>query len=199
MTEYIVWVGGKHPWDSCYQSEVGGVKLTLEQKAKYFEEDEDGFIIFNADVISEQTDWRNEGAELPTWDTITDGSIGWGAYTDQLLGVCKTDDEDNPIYLRDVRDCPIRTYAEPRIENEDDVYIFYNSNEKGNFLGTFELPDGEVFDSKKLIVETTLVIDEFEIVTDVIYAGQALCMSGDTVGKGVDWYVYYKGNATSFK
>ena len=199
MTEYTVWVGGKHPWDRCYQSEVGGVRLTPEQKQKYFKEDDDGFIIFDADVLAEQTDWRNEGADLPTWDTITDGCIGWGAFTDQLLGVCKTDDEDNPIYLRNVHDCPLRVYAEPRVEDEEDVYIFYNSYEKGNFAGTFDLPDGEMFDPQKLVVEVTSVINEFEIVTDVIYKGESLGMGGDTTGKGVDWYVYYKGNAETFK
>jgi hypothetical protein len=199
MTEYTVWVGGQHPWDRSYQSEVGGVKLTPEQKKKYFFKEPDGSIAFDPEVLTVQTDWRNTGAELPTWDTITDGCIGWGAFADQILGVCKSGDEDNPLFLREIKDCPLRVFMEPRVEDTEDVYIFYNSYEKGNFTGVFELPDNDRFDPSRLVVEATSVINEFELVTDVYYNGEALYMGGDTTGKGVDWYVYHNGNAIPFK
>jgi hypothetical protein len=196
--EYTIWIGGEYPDDRCYQSKVGGVRLDREQKEKYFKKTNEGYIVFNAEALTVQTDWRNTGAELPTWDTITDGGIGWGAHTDQMLGVCKSGDEDNPIFLREIKDCPYRVYMEPKVKDLDDVYIFYKSYEKGSFTGVFELPDDDWFDPSKLVVDVISVMNEFEIVVDVFYKGNGIYMSGSTVSEGVDWYVYHNDEATNF-
>ena len=219
MTEYTIWVGGEHPWSRSYLGEIGAQELTQEQIDKYFTFDEDGEIDFDSDVISEQTDAWGEGeADLPTWDTITDGCIGWGAYTDQTVGVCKSEDEENPIFTSDVESLCYYT-AEEIEENDEDVqesesalveyvdeldcpsgvWILYNSVEKGGYQGTFELPDDEEFDPKKLVIEVRQIAETFSIVTGARYNGEDIQMEGDTDGKGIDWYVCYQDQVIKFK
>jgi len=217
MTEYTIWVGGQHPWSRSYLGEIGAEQLTQEQVDKYFTFDEDGEIDFDSDVIAEQTDaWSEEETDLPNWDTITDGCLGWGAYTDQMVGVCKSEDEENPVFTADVESLCYYT-AEEIAENSEDlttaivqyeeelcspsgVWILYNSYEKGSYQGTFELPDDEEFDPAKLVIEVRHIAEEsFNIVTGARYGDIDIDMSGDSDGKGIDWFVCYRDQVIRFK
>jgi len=219
MTEYTIWVGGERSWQRSYLGEIGAVELTSEQVEKFFTFDEDGEIQFDAEVISEHVhSWGKEDPELPTWDTITDGCLGWGAYTDQYVGVCRSDDDENPLFLKEVEDDLARyTVAEiaDKLHEEDEqesavceyideldspegVWMLYHSIEKGGYEGTFELPDDEEFDPKKLVIEVRDIADNFNIVTGARYNGEDIEMTGDTDGKGIDWYIYHNGELSSF-
>lgn len=219
MTEYTIWVGGDHPWSRSYLGEIGAQELTKEQIEKYFTFTEDDEIEFDHDLIAEKTDaWSDEESDLPTWDTITDGCMGWGAYTDQTVGVCKTEDDENPVFVSDVESLTYYTSEEitngmpqedeqdtaiVRYEEELDyptgVWILYNSYEKGAYQGTFELSDDEEFDPTKLVIEVRTIADNFNIVIGATYNGEDIEMSGDSDGKGIDWYVYYKDQLISFR
>jgi len=219
MTEYTIWVGGDHPWSRSYLGEIGAQELTQEQIDKYFTFNEDGEIDFDHDLVAEKTDaWGDEESDLPTWDTITDGCMGWGAYTDQTVGVCKTEDDENPVFVSDVESLTYYTSEEitngmpqedeqdtaiVRYEEELDyptgVWILYNSYEKGAYQGTFELSDDEEFDPTKLVIEVRTIADNFNIVIGATYNGEDIEMSGDSDGKGIDWYVYYKDQLISFR
>ena len=218
MTEYTIWVGGERSWQRSYLGEIGAVELTSEQVEKFFTFDEDGEIQFDAEVISEHVhSWGKEDPELPTWDTITDGCLGWGAYTDQYVGVCRSDDGENPILLTDVESLGYYTASEiedgmpvedeqesavceyvNELNNPDGVWMLYHSIEKGGYEGTFELPDDEEFDPKKLVIEVRDIADNFNIVTGARYNGEDIEMTGDTDGKGIDWYIYHNGELSSF-
>ena len=218
MTEYTIWVGGERSWQRSYLGEIGAVELTSEQVEKFFTFDEDGEIQFDAEVISEHVhSWGKEDPELPTWDTITDGCLGWGAYTDQYVGVCRSDDDENPILLTDVESLGYYTASEiedgmpvedeqesavceyvNELNNPDGVWMLYHSIEKGGYEGTFELPDDEEFDPKKLVIEVRDIADNFNIVTGARYNGEDIEMTGDTDGKGIDWYIYHNGELSSF-
>ena len=198
MTEYTIWVGGDHPWSRSYLGEIGAERLTEEQVAKYFTFDEDGEIEFDQDLIAEKVDcWEPDQTDLPTWDTITDGCLGWGAYTDQMVGVCRSDDEETPLLLKDVDEVP--TEEEEELDYPEGVWMLYNSCEKGGYSGTFELPDGEEFDENKLVLHTRLINGGFNIVVGATYDGQDIEMSGDTDGKGIDWYIIHKDQCVMFK
>jgi hypothetical protein len=199
MAFYTIWVGGERSWHRSYLAEIGGEKLTKEQVAKYFTFDKQGGIEFDQDLIAEKTDWNCENSDLPTWDTITDGCMGWGAYTDQMLGVCRIDDEDNPLVLREVCEFKQNVFEEFEDYESDDVWILYNSYEKGGYQGTLELPDNEEFDPEKLVVDVTDITGEFYIVTGASYNGIDIYMEGDSTGKGIDWYVYHKGEIYNFR
>ena len=219
MTEYTIWVGGEHPWSRSYLGEIGAQELTKEQIEKYFTFTEDDEIEFDHDLVAEKTDaWSDEESDLPTWDTITDGCMGWGAYTDQTVGVCKTEDDENPVFTADVEHLTYYTSQEiadstPKEDEQDTaivqyeeeldyptgVWILYNSYEKGAYQGTFELPDDEEFDPTKLVIEVRTIADNFNIVTGATYNGEEIEMSGDSDGKGIDWYVYYKDQLISFR
>lgn len=219
MTEYTIWVGGEHPWSRSYLGEIGAVELTEEQIKKYFTFNEEGEIDFDRDLLSEKTDaWGDQETDLPTWDTITDGCMGWGAYTDQYIGVCKSEDDDTPVFLADVESLTYYTNDEildkaPE-ENEEDtaivkyeeeldypsgVWILYHSIEKGSYQGTFELPDDEEFDPKKLVIDVRQIAETFNIVTGATYNGEDIEMSGDSDGKGIDWYVCYRDEVIQFR
>ena len=218
MTEYTIWVGGERSWQRSYLGEIGAVELTSEQVEKFFTFDEDGEIQFDAEVISEHVhSWGKEDPELPTWDTITDGCLGWGAYTDQYVGVCRSDDDENPILLTDVESLGYYTASEiedgmpvedeqesavceyvNELNNPDGVWMLYHSIEKGGYEGTFELSDDEEFDPKKLVIEVRDIADNFNIVTGARYNGEDIEMTGDTDGKGIDWYIYHNGELSSF-
>jgi hypothetical protein len=219
MTEYTIWVGGEHPWARSILGEIGAEELSKEQIEKYFTFNENDEIDFDHHLLSEKTDiWGDEKSDLPTWDTITDGCIGWGAYTDQTVGVCKTDDDENPIFISQVENLSYYTkeeiFEETYIEDECDsaiveyeeeldypsgVWILYNSIEKGAYQGTFELSDDEEFDPKKLVIEIRQIAETFSIVTGARYNGEDIMMEGDTDGKGIDWYVCYKDQVIQFK
>lgn len=219
MTEYTIWVGGDHPWSRSYLGEIGAVELTEEQIEKYFSFSEEGEIDFDQDLVAEKTDaWGDQETDLPTWDTITDGCFGWGAYTDQIVGVCKTEEDENPIFTADVERLTYYTNNEildnaPE-ENEEDtavveyedeldypsgVWILYNSYEKGGYTGTFELPDDEEFDPKKLVIQVRQIAEMFNIVVGARYNGEDIEMSGDSDGKGIDWYVCHKDQVIRFR
>jgi hypothetical protein len=79
------------------------------------------------------------------------------------------------------------------------VWIVYNSYERGGYEGQFELPDDQEFDPSKLKIHVTEVAECWTIVSSIEYNGEDVYCEGDTTGKGIDWYVYYKGNLHSFK
>ena len=219
MTEYTIWVGGDHPWNRSYLGEIGAVELTKEQVDKYFTFDDEGCIEFDKDLVAEKTDcWDSEETDLPTWDTITDGCLGWGAYTDQTVGVCKTGEEDKPIFKTDVeslgyysaeeiqKGMPAEDEYEGTIcEYEEElgyppgVWMLYNSYEKGGYAGTFELPDDVEFDPSKLVVHTRTIAESFSIVVGASYNGEDIEMTGDSDGKGIDWYILYQDNLINFR
>jgi hypothetical protein len=220
MTEYTIWVGGDHPWSRSYLGEIGAQELTQEQIDKYFTFNEDGEIDFDHDLVAEKTDaWGDEESDLPTWDTITDGCMGWGAYTDQTVGVCKTEDDENPVFVADVENLTYYTSEDiangvPKEDEQDTaivqyeeelcfptgVWILYNSYEKGGYQGTFELPDDEEFDPTKLVIEVRQIAEEsFNIVTGATYNGEDIEMSGDSDGKGIDWFVCYRDQVIRFR
>lgn len=220
MAEYTIWVGGEQPWGRSYLGEIGAVELSKEQIEKFFTFDEDGDIEFDSDVIAEHSAeaWGSDNPELPTWDTITDGCLGWGAYTDQYVGVCNTEDDENPLFLAEIENLPY--YSAEQIADEmpaedehtsavcectdelsepEGVWMLYHSIEKGGYQGTFELPDNEEFDPKKLVIEVRQIADTFSIVTGARYGDMDIDVSGDTDGKGIDWYIYHNGELHSFR
>lgn len=218
MTDYTIWVGGERSWQRSYLGEIGAVELTDEQIEKFFTFDEDGEIQFDSQLIAEHVhSWGKDDPELPTWDTITDGCLGWGAYTDQYLGVCDSEDDENPIFLKELDDLTFYTNEEilngvpqedeqdtaicrytEELDYVDGVWMLYHSIEKGGYEGNFELPDDEEFDPTKLVVEVRQIADRFSIVTGATYNGEDIEMTGDTDGKGIDWYIYYHGELIPF-
>ena len=219
MKRYTIWVGGNHPFDRCYFSELGAVELTTEQIEKYFSFDDEGNIMYDKDLLCEVTEWETRKDDMPTWDTITDGSLFWGPYADdQKIGVCVEGDEDNPVFLEDIS--TFAWYSPEDIENnapEDDevdtaigclinefspssgVWILYNSYERGGYVGEFELPEDEEFDPKQLVITINEVAESWSIVSGATYKGEDIYFDGDTIGKGIDWYVYYNYDLECFR
>jgi hypothetical protein len=221
MTKYKVWIScGDSPWHRTYFNELGAVQLHKEQIEKYFSFDENGDIEFDADILSEEInrDWDDSERDFPTWDTITDGCICWGPDSaDQNIGVCLADDEENQIWMKSITELPYYTkedieeglpedeeYKGPfarihyEMDNTEGVWIFYNSYERGSYIGELELPDDEEFDSSKLVVTLNEVAECWTIVSGIEYDGEDIYCDGDTIGKGIDWYVYYKGELKDF-
>jgi hypothetical protein len=222
MTTYKIWVSsGEDSFARTYFNELGAVQLTQEQVDKYFTFTEDGDIEFDQDLIAEETDrdWNDPEKDLPTWDDITDGCLCWGPdVDDQNIGVCLADDEDTQIWVKPISALTYYTaedienslhYEEDpgnaiacyhsEMEDTDGVWILYNSYERGGYIGEFELPDDEQFDPSKLVVNLTEVAESWTVVSGMEYNGEDIYCDGDTIGKGIDWYVYYKGNVYSFK
>ena len=222
MAKYNVWIScGESSWHRTYFNELGAVRLTQKQVDKYFTFDEDDQIHFDADLIAEETDrdWNDPEKDLPTWDEVTDGCICWGPDTDdQNIGVCLADDEENQIWVSPINQ--LTWYSKEEIEegvpqqdkvdnaigrifyemnDSEGVWILYNSYERGSYIGEFELPDDVEFDPKKLIVTINEVAECWTIVTGIEYDGEDIYCDGDTIGKGIDWHVYYKGELESFK
>ncbi len=219
MVKYNIWIScGENSSCRTYFNELGAVQLTQEQVEKYFTFDD--VIQFDSDLLAEKTDVWGEEIDFPTWDTITDGCIGWGPDTDdQNIGVCLADDEEETqIWMSPINQ--LTWYSKEEIEggvpqedkvdtavgrifyemNEPEgVWILYNSYERGSYIGEFELPDDVEFDPKKLVVNVTEVADSWTIVTGIEYDGEDIYCDGDTIGKGIDWYVYYRGQLESFK
>ncbi len=222
MKKYTVWIScGNSPWDRTYFNELGAVQLTQEQVSKYFTFSEEGEIQFDSDVLCEETDrdWNDPEKDLPTWDDVTEGCICWGPdAADQFIGVCLEEDEENQIWTSPIEQLPYytsddieeelhiqeqHTDAIARIVSEmdgaDGVWIFYNSYERGSYTGQFELPDDVEFDSSKLVVRLTEVAETWTIVSSIEYDGEDIYCDGDTMGKGIDWHVYHKGELYNFK
>ena len=198
MAEYTIWVGGERPWNRSYLGEIGGVELSQEQVNKYFTFGKDGKPEFDRDLIADKVDvWDEKEADFPTWDTITDGCMRWGAYTDQLVGVCKTGEEEAPVFLKDVEEVP--AYEEYEFINPDGVCVLYNSCEKGGYSGTFTLPDDEKFDEKNLKLQIRVIEECFSIVVGATYKGEDICMEGDSDGKGIDWFIVHNDHLVRFK
>jgi hypothetical protein len=222
MKKYTVWIScGNSPWDRTYFNELGAVQLTQEQISKYFTFSESGEIEFDSDVLSEETDrdWNDPEKNLPTWDDVTEGCLCWGPDADdQYVGVCLAEDDENQIWVKSIEELPYytsndiqeglhiqeeHTGAIARIISEldepDGVWIVYNSYERGSYVGEFELPDDVQFDPSKLVVNLSEVAESWTVVTGFEYDGEDIYCDGDTMGKGIDWYVYYKGQLHSFK
>ena len=222
MTTYKIWISsGDDSFARTYFNELGAVQLTQEQVDKYFTFDEDGKIEFDQDLIAEETDrdWNDPEKNLPTWDDITDKCLCWGPdVDDQNIGVCLDENEDTQIWVKPLsaltyytsediengvhnKEYPDDAVACIRyeLENSDGVWIVYNSYERGGYVGDFELPDGEEFDPSKLIVHLTEVAECWTIVSGIEYNGEDIYCDGDTIGKGIDWHVYYKGGLYGFK
>lgn len=219
MAFYTIWVGGEHPWSRSYLGEIGAEKLSDEVVEKYFEINEEDEISFDEELLSEKVDlWDEDQTDLPTWNTITDGCMGWGAYTDQYVGVCEVDKEDHPLLLTMVNELPWYTAHEIKEgqhhedDNEgavaeyeeelsfpDSVWMLYNSCEKGGYSGEFEIPDGEKFYPDRLVLYVKQINEDFEIVVGANYDGEDIEMTGDTDGKGIDWYICYKDQRIGFK
>lgn len=225
MATYNVWISsGNNSWARTYFNELGAVQLTQEQVDKYFTFDEEGNIEFDAEQLAEETDrtYDDPEADLPNWDTITDGCICWGPDADdQNIGVCLAgdeDDEEKQIWIKPIT--LLTYYTQEEIENgvpqeneEDDaiayisyelintegVWLLYNSYERGGYIGQFELPDDEEFDPTKLVVYLTEVAETWTIVSGIEYNGNDIYCDGDTMGKGIDWHVYYNNELHSFK
>lgn len=222
MTKYTVWIScGDSPNHRCYFSELGAEALGEDQIKKYFDFTEDDEIQFDSDTLCEASDkdWNEPDRDFPTWDTITDGSICWGPDADdQFIGVCLSDDEEEkPIYVKSLSELPWFTKEELEDDPEcltecsqyakisyelpmnESVQIVYNSYERGSYIGEFEITDEEEFDPKKLVVNITEVADSWNIVSGIEYDGEDVYCDGDTIGKGIDWYVYYQGELYKFK
>ena len=222
MTKYKVWISsGESPYHRTYFNELGAVQLSQEQVDKYFTFSPDGKIQFDEDEVSEATerDYDDPEADLPTWDTITDGCICWGPDAeDQYIGVSLEDDDENAIWSKLITTLPY--YTSDEIENNliveeecddgivcinfqmeapDGVWMLYNSYERGNYIGELELPDDEEFDPSKLVVNLTEVADAWTVVNSIEYNGEDIYCDGDTIGKGIDWYIYHNDNLQSFK
>jgi len=222
MTKYTVWIScGDSPNHRCYFNELGAEALSEEQINKYFTFDEEDKIEFNSEVLCEASDkdWDEPDKDFPTWDTITEGSICWGPDADdQYIGVCLSEDEDeNPIYLKLIHALPWLTSEELKENSEyltenpeyakisyelpldESVQIVYNSYERGSYIGEFEISDDKEFDPSKLVVNISEVADSWNIVTGIEYDGEYVYCDSDTMGKGIDWHVYHKGNLYNFK
>lgn len=222
MTKLKVWIScGDSPWARTYFNEIGAVELTKEQIEKYFTFDEDGEIDFDTEVLSEavQRNYDDPESDFPTWDTITDGCLGWGPdVDDQYVGVSLEDDDDTLVWHQKISE--LTYYSSEEIENndpkeneedgaiarifydletsKDGVWVLYNSYERGGYSGELELPDGEEFDPSKLIVSLTEIAENWTIVSGIEYDNEEIYCEGDTIGKGIDWYIYYNDNLSSF-
>lgn len=217
MTDYTIWFGGENSWDTCYLAEIGAVKLTEEQISKYFTFNENGKIEFDKEVIVDKINESEETDDFPNWLTITDNSLYWGPYVDQNVGVCISNNDDNPIFTEmvdnlahyskneilqnipqeeDQQETAICELTE-ELEYSEGVWIVYNCYEKGGYSGTFSIPDEEEFDSKKLVVEVVEIANNFNVVYGARYNNEDISMEGDSIGKGVDYYLYYQGELIS--
>jgi hypothetical protein len=219
MAFYTIWVGGERPYGRSYLGEIGAERLSDEVVKKYFKINEEDEISFDEELLSEKVNlWDEDEADLPTWNTITEGCMGWGAYTDQYVGVCKVDEENNTLMLQMVDELPWYTPQEIKdgehyeddlegavaeYEQElfcpDSVWMLYNSCEKGGYSGEFEIPDDEKFCAEKLVLYVKQINEDFEIVVGANYDGVDIEMTGDTDGKGIDWYICYKDQRVGFK
>ena len=194
MTTYNFWVGGDDYGSSTYCGETGAVRLTEEQIEKYITIDEDG-ISFDEELISNILNEYDEDddTEFPTWSTITDGCLGWGAYTDQMIGVVEEDSEE-PVFLEQVEELEEETEVSVDVDDElkydqEGIWVVYHSAEKGGYGGSLDI-EGE-FDPSKLSVNMLRVADSYTVVNGISYDGEDVDLEGDTTGKSLEFFIYY--------
>lgn len=197
MTTFNVWIGGDNYGDSTYCGETGAVRLTQEQIDKYITIDEDG-VTFDSEVLLNiinecEEDGQEDDTEFPTWSTITDECMGWGAYIDQKIGVVEEDSEE-PVFVEDIEDLELEEEVTFECNHElkydqEGVWLVYHSADKGGYGGSLDI-DGE-FDPSKLTIHTLNVAEEFTIVSGLEYDGEGIDLEGDTTGKSLDFYIFF--------
>ena len=133
MTTYNFWVGGNDYASSTYCGETGAVRLTEEQIDKYITIDDEDGISFDEELISNiLNDYdEDDDTDFPTWSTITDGCLGWGAYTDQMIGVVEEDSEE-PVFLEQVEELEDETEVSVDVDDElkydqEGIWVVYHS------------------------------------------------------------------------
>ncbi len=219
--KYTIWIASEAYSSGAYIGEIGAIELSQDQINAYFSFSGKGDIAFNKDFLAQQCDQPSiEGTSLPSWDTITDGSVemAYGPYADQVVGVCRNGEEE-PVFSSRIED--LIHYHADDIENASSsdfqesitpcvcitdefgspagVWMFYNSMEKGQFLGTFELPDEESFNPKLLLIHTREFAGNFPVVTGIAYNSVDIEFQWDADGKGVDWYIFHNDGFEQFK
>jgi hypothetical protein len=174
---YIVWVGGERSWHRSYLAETEMLELPSEHLE-----------LSNEELYDLYTDWDKGHRE-----ELENGCCGWGPYTDQLLGVCKADDEDNPLCLIDIEEELLLDRTDYVKEFPKKKAIIAHHYEKGGWSGEFELPADEVFNPDLLRINVVNAVDSFFIINGVTYNGMDIYCEGDSTGKGCDHYVYEDG------
>jgi hypothetical protein len=208
MAKYEVWIGGENPWSRSYTGEYGAIKLTDAQIARWlpdYGKVDSEYVEFDGEAWAEAItsfDDTDDPTDLPNYNEITDGCIGYGAYTDQTVGVAGEDDEI--IYSADFSDLWRDEDVEPDhadsvfswTDNEDHlegVWIVYNAYNKGGWGTTIELPDDEEFDPSLLKFDVLNVEGFTEICTGFSYNGESYFDDSDTDGKGIDYHLVVDG------
>ena len=210
MAKYQVWIGGENPWSRSYTGEVGGVKLTDEQIARWlpdYGKTDPENIHVDAEAWMERIssfDDSDEPTDLPGYNEVTGDCFGYGAYTDQTFGVATENDEvihswdygeierDEDVEGDDEYDGPVHTFIDDESHLEG-VWILYNSYSKGGWGTTIELPDGEEFDASKLRFEIKNIEGFNEVCTSFSYDGVDHFDDSDTDGKGIDYFLVVDG------
>jgi hypothetical protein len=214
MTTYTVWVGGENSWNRSYGAEVGFLPLTQAQIDQWIPEDIDDI---ETEVISERVcnwDYSEDPLDFPSRDEIENGCMGYGAYTDQTFGVAReTDDGEEEIIwkgavqeLNNVDDLDEELVApavkwtceDPSMEFSEDEYkpvpgVGYLNTHKGGWGASFDLPDDEEFDVRKLCFDVLEVEGLCEIVTGFSYNEVDYYDDSDTDGKGCDIFLNVEG------
>ena len=173
-TKYFVWVGGERFWHRSYLAETEILELPDEHME-----------LSNHELYELYTDW-----DTGLREELENGCVGWGPYTDQLLGVCKADDDDNPLCLIDIEDELLPDRAEYRNEQPAKKAIIAHHYEKGGWQGEFELPSDQVFDPDLITVSVVNAVDSFYIINGVKYDGMEIDCEGDSTSKGCDHYIF---------
>ena len=174
---YTIWIGGNNPWGRCYLAELQTTPLTSELAE-----------LDNDTLADKVIDWDD-----PLKQELEDGCVGWGAYTDQMLGVAITGDEENTICLLDIEEMMDEekvNYTHHLPSNQKGKHLVGCLTEKGGYGGELTLPADEPFDPSKLKVDVVSVADEMFIVNGATYGDIDIYMEGDTDGKGSDYYVF---------
>lgn len=210
MAKYQIWIGGESPWNRSYTGEYGGVRLTDEQIARWlpgYGEVPPEDLEVDCDAWNERIQSMETGdgpSDLPNYDEVTGGCLGYGAYTDQTFGVATVDDEvlhswdydeielDDDVKGDPEYSGPIHSFLDDE-DHLEGVWILYNSYSKGGWGATIELPDGEEFDPSKLKFEIKNVEGFPEICTGFSYGGEEYFDDSCTDGKGIDYYLVVDG------
>ena len=217
MAKYNVWVGGENSWNRSYTGEFGFYSLSPEQAERWFKEDEDTDIDFEAMAERLHRDWDTEADgedDFPSRDEVENGCLGSGAYTDQTFGVSKVleNGEEEILWSGELKDLCYTTDQDeedicPRKEvrcedpscdwdGEEVTYVSgvaYHYVYKGGWGGEIELPDDEEFDVRKLQFDILEVEGLGEIVNGFSYNGEDYYDDSCTDGKSCEWYAVHEG------
>jgi hypothetical protein len=136
------------------------------------------------------TDWSQDNLEsisgtfqLREWYEIDDVVHAYGPLFSPNLNLTVTDENETTILDSDfdensgakglLGNVMIREIGEYNVVTSDDpdYYFFAHSSEKGSFV--YEISD-ESFDPSKLVLEITTVVEDFRIITRVLYDGKEL-------------------------